>query len=152
MVWCFQFRFADGWDILLIVVGLISASVSGLGWPGLALVFGEMLDSFLCFAVSTGNGTTNSSTEESCIFPSSNLSCSSNLQDEIKTASIRFIIIGGGSWLTSYLYVMLLIWAAERQTRRMREEFFHSILRQEIGWFDTSDPGELATRMTEWVF
>jgi ATP-binding cassette subfamily B (MDR/TAP) protein 1 len=31
----------------------------------------------------------------------------------------------------------------------MREEFFHSIMRQEIGWFDTSDPGELATRMTE---
>jgi ATP-binding cassette subfamily B (MDR/TAP) protein 1 len=146
------FRFANGWDKLVILIGLISAAASGFGWPALALVFGELLDTFLSFDVSTvsTNGTTNSSAKMPCNFPSnSNMSYSGNFHEDIKTASIRFAITGAGVWLATYLYVTLLIWTAERQTRRMREEFFHSIMRQEIGWFDTSDPGELATRMTE---
>lgn len=149
-----QFRFADGTDKLLIVFGLISAAASGLSWPGLALVFGEMLDSFLCFAVvPLTNVTTNVTAEVACILQNGSSTCPStgivDIQAGITDAAIRFAIIGFGAWITMYLYVMLLIWAAERQTRRMREEFFRAIMRQEIGWFDTSDPGELATRLTE---
>ena len=124
----------------MIVSGLLSAVAAGMNLPGLALVFGEMLDAFLCFATQLE--------VDSCI-PSSNSTCGSDFLQEITNASIRFAIIGFGSWIASYLYVMLLIWTAERQTRRMRENFFCSIMRQEMAWFDTSDPGELGTRMTE---
>jgi ABC-type multidrug transport system fused ATPase/permease subunit len=123
----------------MITAGLLSAVAVGMSFPGLALVFGEMLNAFLCFATQLD--------PDSCI--SRNSTCGSNFQDEIVTASIRFAIIGFGAWAASYLYVMLLIWTAERQTRQMRENFFCSIMRQEMSWFDTSDPGELATRMTE---
>ena len=38
----------------------------------------------------------------------------------------------------------------ERQTRRMREALFRSIMRQEMAWFQTNDSGQLATRLTEY--
>ena len=147
---CFQFRFADKKDVLLTILGLLCAAASGMSWPGLALVFGAMLDSFLCFAVAANNAAANlTNSSPSCIVAT----CGAiDIQDDIHIAAVRFSIVGAGAWVTMYLYVMLLIWSAERQTRRMREAFFRAIMRQEIGWFDTSDPGELATRLTEYGF
>ena len=40
------------------------------------------------------------------------------------------------------------MWAGENQARRIRELYFFSILRQDIGWFDTTEAGSLTTRMT----
>ena len=37
--------------------------------------------------------------------------------------------------------------AAERQVRRMRYALFRSIMRQEMGWFDKLNPGELSSRL-----
>ena len=37
----------------------------------------------------------------------------------------------------------------ERQVHRIRKQFFNAILRQEIGWFDTQQSGELTTRLAE---
>lgn len=40
---------------------------------------------------------------------------------------------------------------AERQVRAMRKKLFSSILKQEIGWFDTYKDGSLTNRLTEYV-
>lgn len=37
--------------------------------------------------------------------------------------------------------------AAERQVRRMRYALFRGILHQEMGWFDTLNPGQLSNRL-----
>jgi len=37
--------------------------------------------------------------------------------------------------------------ACERQVRRIRYALFESILRQEIGWFDCLNAGELSSRL-----
>lgn len=41
-----------------------------------------------------------------------------------------------------------LIHVGENQTRRIRQLYFGSIMRQEVAWFDKTDTGELTTRMT----
>jgi len=45
--------------------------------------------------------------------------------------------IGWGSWIV----------AAERQIRRIRYKLFRNMLRQEIGWFDLHNAGELNNRL-----
>lgn len=35
-----------------------------------------------------------------------------------------------------------------RQIEKIRSEYINAILRQEIGWFDTQDTGELTTRIS----
>ncbi|KAH3689239.1 hypothetical protein DPMN_191104 [Dreissena polymorpha] len=38
--------------------------------------------------------------------------------------------------------------ASERQTHRIRKSFYQNILRQNIGWFDVHESGELNSRIT----
>ncbi len=51
-------------------------------------------------------------------------------------------------------YAQTVCWqtAAVRQTQRIRTRLFAAILRQEIGWFDTHEVGELNSRLAEYVF
>uniref|UniRef100_A0A3B3S401 ABC-type xenobiotic transporter n=1 Tax=Paramormyrops kingsleyae TaxID=1676925 RepID=A0A3B3S401_9TELE len=45
--------------------------------------------------------------------------------------------------------VMLFLLAATRQTKRIRERYFHSVIHQQMGWFDTHQIGVLITRLTD---
>lgn len=57
--------------------------------------------------------------------------------------------IGAGVLVTAYIQVSFWCLAAGRQINKIRKQFFHAIMRQEIGWFDMHDVGELNTRLTE---
>eukprot|EP00118_Oscarella_pearsei_P018352 m.187919 g.187919 ORF g.187919 m.187919 type:complete len:679 (+) comp39371_c1_seq11:47-2083(+) len=145
------FRYADGMDVLLVAIGVVAAIASGMAMPGVALVFGDLLNGFICFTNSnvtlSGNETT------SCVTKRVNSTCStdfldpSKVEDALATVSLRFAIIGFGTLVASYVYVAALLASAERQTRRMRESLFRAIMRQEMAWFETNDAGQLATRM-----
>ena len=47
-----------------------------------------------------------------------------------------------------YLSTTLMLLSAERQSNKVRNEYFRAIMRQEIGWFDETSSGELTTRLT----
>ena len=65
---------------------------------------------------------------------------------------ICILVLGFGVMVCGYFQITLWMLAAERQTAVIRNKFFHAILRQEIGWFDTHKAGELNTRLSELVF
>lgn len=52
-------------------------------------------------------------------------------------------------WVSHYIFVACLNYAAERQVLRIRKEFFHAVLKQDLGWYDTNTTSEFATRLTE---
>ncbi len=56
-------------------------------------------------------------------------------------------IIGAGTFLASYGQICFWMIAGENQARRLRTQYFRAIMRQDIGWFDTTSTGELTTRM-----
>lgn len=51
--------------------------------------------------------------------------------------------------LTGVFCVDLFNHTALRQTTRMRIEFFQSLMRQDIGWYDTANGNNFAVRITE---
>ena len=53
--------------------------------------------------------------------------------------------------VVAYIRVVLWLQTSYRQTYRIRVKLLQAVLRQEIGWFDTHDPGELGTRLAESV-
>ncbi|XP_065836632.1 ATP-dependent translocase ABCB1-like isoform X2 [Oscarella lobularis] len=148
------FRYADGIDFLLLVIGVVTALAAGMAIPGVSLVFGQLLDGFICFA-SFSNATTESTNTSTCLSNRVNTSCDGSLldtdlfEDRLATVALRFALIGFGSFAASYAYVAALLIAAERQTRRMREALFRAIMRQEMAWFQTNDTGQLATRLAD---
>lgn len=51
--------------------------------------------------------------------------------------------------LLTYVRVSFWMLTSERQSRIIRKKLFTSILRQEMGWFDTYKSGELNSRLTD---
>ncbi|KAM4705145.1 ATP-binding cassette sub-family B member 5-like [Rhinophrynus dorsalis] len=129
------FRFADGLDILLMVLGFLGALANGISQPLLNIVFGEMTDSILCHNSSIQN--------------SSGCEQFKPLEEQMTIFSLYYAGIGAAVIISGYAQVSFWVLAAARQTRKMREVFFHSVLSQEISWFDVTRSGELNTQLTE---
>jgi len=53
--------------------------------------------------------------------------------------------------VVAYIRVATWLQTSYRQTFRIRVALLQAVLRQEIGWFDTHDAGELGSRLAESV-
>uniref|UniRef100_A0A673AQ81 ATP-binding cassette, sub-family B (MDR/TAP), member 4 n=1 Tax=Sphaeramia orbicularis TaxID=375764 RepID=A0A673AQ81_9TELE len=130
------FRFATGSEYVLIIIATLMAIVCGVLFPLLCIVFGDMTDSFVNDAASKYNFTLINST----------------LQDDMTRYAIDYSIMGVAMLISGYLHVSLWTIAAGRQVKRIRKLFFHSIMQQDISWFDINETGELNTRLTDDVY
>ncbi|XP_073486147.1 ATP-binding cassette sub-family B member 5 isoform X1 [Aquarana catesbeiana] len=129
------FRYANGLDIFYMIIGILGAIGNGVSQPLMFIVFGDMTDSFLCHDSALSN------TSECAKFRP--------LNEQMTLFSFYYVGIGAGVIICAYFQVSFWVLAAARQTRRMRQMFFHSVLAKEIGWFDVTPSGELNTRLTE---
>lgn len=73
----------------------------------------------------------------------------SELLLQAKYFSIYYIFLGIGTFISIFLATTLWNISAYRQTRRIRHCFYHSMLHQEVGWFDVNGTSELSTRLSE---
>ncbi|CAM9316144.1 unnamed protein product, partial [Ectocarpus sp. 13 AM-2016] len=113
------FFFAEKLDYLLMFVGTLCAAGAGVVMPIFSIIFGDILDAFHS--------------------PNPTAEVNRNALNFFTLAVVAFVLNTG---LNTFFSV-----AAERQVRRMRMQYLLSSLRQEIGWFDTTKPGELTTRI-----
>ncbi|XP_053465061.1 ATP-dependent translocase ABCB1 isoform X1 [Nycticebus coucang] len=139
-----MFRYSNWLDRLYMVVGTLAAIIHGAGLPLMMLVFGDMTDSF------SQAGNTNL-TLQNLMNQSGNNSTQMffNLEEDMTTYAYYYSAIGAGVLVAAYIQVSFWCLAAGRQIYKIRKQFFHSIMSQEIGWFDVHDVGELNTRLTD---
>lgn len=71
------------------------------------------------------------------------------LRDTIALFSVYYIALATATLIAVFLATVSWNVSAYRQTRRIRQTFYHSILHQEIGWFDVNEANELSTRLAE---
>ena len=71
--------------------------------------------------------------------------------DIIQVQCFIFIGIAVGTMLVSFFQSLFFQLVAERQVHLIRQNFYRSILRQNIGWFDANPSGELSSRLSELV-
>ncbi|XP_027974127.1 phosphatidylcholine translocator ABCB4 isoform X4 [Eumetopias jubatus] len=135
------FRYSDWQDKLLMSLGTIMAIAHGSGLPLMMIVFGQMTDKFVDTA---GNFSFPVN------FSLSMLNPGRILEEEMTRYAYYYSGLGAGVLVAAYIQVSFWTLAAGRQVRKIRQEFFHAVLRQEIGWFDVSDTTELNTRLTEY--
>ncbi|KAH0763482.1 hypothetical protein KY290_019555 [Solanum tuberosum] len=118
------FAFADRNDIILMLLGILGAIVSGVSKPLMSLIFGDLVDSY---------GTSNQS----------------NIRDKVSGISLKFVYLGIGSGIASVLQVACWVITGERQATRIKCLYLKTILRQDIEFFDTqSATGEVIERMS----
>uniref|UniRef100_A0A671LKP0 ATP-binding cassette sub-family B member 5 n=1 Tax=Sinocyclocheilus anshuiensis TaxID=1608454 RepID=A0A671LKP0_9TELE len=115
-----QFRYADGVDIFLMLLGTVMSIANGTVLPLMVIVFGDMTNSFV--------------------------------DDTIPSNESLGDIMGFVVLFAAYMQVAFWTLAAGRQVKKLRKRFFHSIMKQEIGWFDVNETGQLNTRLTDDVY
>lgn len=70
-----------------------------------------------------------------------------NIQSSSLRLTLYYVGIGAAALVLGYVQISFWVITAARQTTRIRKQFFHSILAQDISWFDGTDICELNTRM-----
>ncbi|XP_063817690.1 ATP-dependent translocase ABCB1-like isoform X2 [Pseudophryne corroboree] len=139
--------YADSFDIILMVVGLLSSLACGTGLPLMIIVFGQMTDAFV------QSGTTLNTTKLNTT--SANGTCTAkyigtfDIESEMTRYSYYYVGIGCGVFVLSFFQVWTFLLSAARQTHRIRQRFFKAVLHQEMAWFDSNQIGTLNTRLTE---
>nr|XP_031359707.1 ATP-binding cassette sub-family B member 5 [Lonchura striata domestica] len=135
------FRYADGVDILLMIVGLVAAAANGTGMPLMIIIFGEMTNSFVLSGMQYNDTSVNSS---SCLSDPG-----VDIEGEMTKFAYYYVGIGFAVLILSIIQVWTFLVTATRQTARIRQKFFFSVLHQEMAWFDTTQIGTLNTRLTD---
>lgn len=128
------FRFATKWDIVLTLVGAGCSIAAGVVMPTMTIIFSSLMQDLISFNkdIQLGN-------KEAAY---------NTLDDSARKFCLWFLILGLIQWVVSYGVNVCWSVAAEHQGLRIRELFYASIMRQDIGWFDQVKSGELTTRIT----
>ncbi|XP_016047539.1 ATP-dependent translocase ABCB1 isoform X1 [Erinaceus europaeus] len=152
-----MFRYSNWLDRLYMVLGTVAAIIHGASLPLTMLIFGKMTDTFAEAGrpPNTAFPTFPTGTYPNGTFPTityPNISREDALKDlekKMTTYAYYYSGIGAGVLVAAYIQVSFWCLAAGRQIFKIRKQFFHAIMRQEIGWFDMHDVGELNTRLTD---
>jgi ATP-binding cassette, subfamily B (MDR/TAP), member 1 len=118
------FCVADTQDKCYIGTAFFMAFLSGCNQPAQLIIFGSILTAF--------NGATPA--------------------ESVKLVSLLaglYAVMGFQMFLSSFAQTALMSAAAGKQTKRLRELYFKSLLRQPVTFFDSNDQGALATSVME---
>ncbi|KAJ0110910.1 hypothetical protein Patl1_00782 [Pistacia atlantica] len=119
------FAFADFTDIMLMSIGSIGAIGNGLCTPVMAILVGDLTDSF---GQNQNNG---------------------NVVDAVSKVSLKFVYLAIGAGIAAFMQVACWMVTGERQAARIRSLYLKTILRQDIAFFDKeSNTGEVVSRMS----
>ncbi|KAK1806696.1 hypothetical protein P4O66_005188, partial [Electrophorus voltai] len=148
--------------------GTIMAMANGAVLPAMVIVFGDMTNSFVNEEIINGwNESVPLPPSESYIFPGQGLSVlelecyirydwcyapSLHLGPPPHRHAIYYSIMGGIVLFAAYMQVAFWTLAAGRQVKRLRKMFFHAIIKQDIGWFDVNETGQLNTRLADDIY
>lgn len=118
-------------DLGTLLLGIISAIASGVPFPLIGILFGQLLDDF--------NGATCDSSDDS--------ESGSDYQSSINSKILIIFYLAIAQFVT--IYVHLLCWSLNgaRLAQRLRENYLQNLLRQEPSFFDNLPPGEVASRL-----
>ncbi|KAJ1905240.1 hypothetical protein LPJ81_002034 [Coemansia sp. IMI 209127] len=128
------FRFATKTDFFLAAVGSVCSVAAGVIPPVMTIIFSSLIQALITFNFDIQVG----KTEDAHAL----------LSHEARKYCLWFFILGLIQWVVSYGVNACWAVAAENQGLRIRELYYLSIMRQDIGWFDSVKTGELTTRIT----
>ncbi|KAL9141817.1 hypothetical protein ABFS82_14G129600 [Erythranthe guttata] len=122
------FSFADSVDKLLMIIGSIGALGNGLCMPLMAILFGELIDSF---------GQNQDPTQIKQIV------------SVVSKVALKFVYLALGCGVAAFLQVSCWMITGERQASRIRSLYLKTILRQDVAFFDKeTNTGEVVGRMS----
>mmetsp|Transcript_6312 Transcript_6312/g.14244 ORF Transcript_6312/g.14244 Transcript_6312/m.14244 type:complete len:1336 (+) Transcript_6312:149-4156(+) len=120
-------------ECVLMVFGVMMATISGLGLPAWLILLASSLDTFSNLATLIGAvGMDGMMTY---------------LEEELLRLCIAFAWVGLVCLVTGTLYVSIWTYTGEKQALRIQTQFVRASLNQDAAWFDSNDREALPTKM-----
>ncbi|RWS03142.1 ABC transporter: subfamily ABCB/MDR-like protein, partial [Dinothrombium tinctorium] len=138
------FQFATIKDKTLILIGLITSISMGLSFPIMNIFFGNLVDSFVIYQRALNAKQANRTN----FYNNSNADFEKEFRDDIMKNSLALFGSGIVVFLISYVMVLCFGLSAKNQTQRIRLNFFKSVLKQDMSWFDTRGSKDFASKVT----
>ncbi|OEL38177.1 ABC transporter B family member 11 [Dichanthelium oligosanthes] len=105
------FKYADGTDAMVMLVGLVAALGNGMSMVMITVIFGQMVDAF-------GAATPD------------------NVVPRVNKAALNFVYLAIGAGFASFVQVSCWTMTGERQATRIRSLYLKSVLKQDMAFFD----------------
>ncbi|CAL8575791.1 hypothetical protein XPA_001695 [Xanthoria parietina] len=118
-------------DFFYLAVGIIAAMAAGVPFPLLGILFGELVDEL--------NTASCAKSQDQDV---------GNLQSSVNTKVILIVYVSIANFFAIYIHTGCFSLFGERLVRRMRENYFRGLLRQEIAFFDDLPAGDVASCLT----
>ncbi|KAL8900440.1 MAG: hypothetical protein Q9207_005699 [Kuettlingeria erythrocarpa] len=117
-------------DYLLLVLGVLAAIAAGVPFPLLGIIFGQLVDDL--------NSTSCNASSWS----------KSGVESGIQQKVLLLVYISLANFFAIYIHTCCWSLFGERLVGRLRRQYFKSLLRQELAFFDNLPAGEVPTRLT----
>lgn len=124
------FRFSTLNERILLVIALLFSTCAGALQPVSIVVYGRLISDL--------------TTQMSADYRDD-----SKIRDTVSAMIRTILYIGLAAMLSAYISTCLWIRTGESQTRRIRLKYLHSLLHQDMGWYDNmSQQNSLSSRLT----
>jgi ABC-type multidrug transport system fused ATPase/permease subunit len=114
-------------DILLMILALIGSLAAGLSMPLLSSLYGSTLSTLGAGQALNPNPI--------------------GLQKTVGDIVRNFLIVGASMFLSYFMMSTFWTWVSIRQMQKLKEFYFKELLKQEQGWFDSSNAYEISTKV-----
>ncbi|XP_050420409.1 ATP-dependent translocase ABCB1-like isoform X2 [Adelges cooleyi] len=148
------FRYADRWDIILMVIGSVMSLATGASLPILGYFFGKMTNTFIQQSsednpldVTTLPTNDRNATYNGTSYPTSDRMSPEDFDIYLTTYSLYYLYIGIAVLIAAYIQTWCWEMSCERQVYRLRNVFFKQIIRQDITWFDVNQNNDITSKL-----
>lgn len=115
-------------DLCMLLSGILCAIASGVPFPLIAVVFGQLLDDFNSVECDTDD-------------------TRSSYQGSINSKILLIVYLAIAQFVLIYGHLTFWTLNGARLAQRLRERYLQNLLRQEPSYFDNLPPGEVASRL-----
>ncbi|CAB3398372.1 unnamed protein product [Caenorhabditis bovis] len=135
------FRYTSTFDKILLLIGITVACGTGLGLPLMSILMGNVSQSF----INLGQILTNPNITDPNIYKKAK---DEFFHDVIQNC-LNYTYLGIGIFAAGFLQGSCLLTMCENLIDRLRRQFFYSVMRQEIAWYDKNTSGTLSSKLFE---
>uniref|UniRef100_A0A8R1EVH8 Uncharacterized protein n=1 Tax=Caenorhabditis japonica TaxID=281687 RepID=A0A8R1EVH8_CAEJA len=124
-------------DKFLLLVGVTVSCVTGAGLPFMSILVGSISQNFIDIGLTYSNSTDLFELE--------------NAKDKFKEAVIHnclnYVYLGITIFTAGFIQASCFLLLSENMSNRIRRQFFHSVMRHEISWYDKNTSGTLSIKL-----
>ncbi|CAL2047788.1 unnamed protein product [Caenorhabditis brenneri] len=131
------FRYTSTVDRIMLIVGIIVSCATGLGLPLMSIIMGNVSQNFVTIGTILMNSTD----------PVVLKKAKDDFSHDVIQNCLQYVYLGAGIFAAGFIQASCFLVICENLSNRFRREFFYSVMRHEIAWYDKNTSGTLSNKL-----